>query len=90
MTAKATTRPAGPRAKPAQKTSAAKNLRGLLPYLGRYKGAIALGLLTLVIMGLIGNIVPLATGIITDTLAGSSRPFELATHGAHDVAPLNW
>ena len=90
MTAKATTRPAGPRAKPAQKTSAAKNLRGLLPYLGRYKGAITLGLLTLVIMGLIGNIVPLATGIITDTLAGSSRPFELATHGAHDVAPLNW
>jgi ATP-binding cassette, subfamily B, multidrug efflux pump len=43
-----------------------------------------------VLMGLIGNIVPLATGVITDTLAGSSRPFELAMHGAHDVGPLNW
>ena len=41
-------------------------------------------------MGLIGNIVPLTTGIITDTLAGSTRPFEIATHGAHDVTPLNW
>ncbi|HXX17732.1 MAG TPA: ABC transporter ATP-binding protein [Candidatus Eremiobacteraceae bacterium] len=89
MTAAATTRPARPAANNSKK-SAASNLRGLLPYLGRYKGAIALGLLTLVLMALIGNIVPLATGIITDTLAGSSRPFELAMHGAHDVGPLNW
>jgi ATP-binding cassette subfamily B multidrug efflux pump len=41
-------------------------------------------------MGLIGNIVPLTTGVITDTLAGSARPFERAMHGAADVAPLNW
>lgn len=77
-------------AKKSPKASSWRNLRGLLPYLGRYKGAIALGLLTLVLMGLIGSIVPLTTGIITDTLAGSSRPFELATHHSSDVAPLNW
>ena len=58
------------------KTSGWQNLRGLLPYLGRYKGAIAFGLLALALMGLIGNIVPLATGIITDTLAGSPHPFQ--------------
>jgi ATP-binding cassette subfamily B protein len=65
-------------------------LRGLLPYLGRYKGAIAAGMTALVLMGLIGSVVPLATGIITDTVAGSSRPFERAMHGASDVGPLNW
>ncbi len=80
MSSPATTGSAGNAAKKAPKTSARKNLRGLLPYLGRYKGAIAFGLLTLVLMGLIGSIVPLTTGIITDTLAGSSRPFEFVTH----------
>jgi ATP-binding cassette, subfamily B, multidrug efflux pump len=90
MSSPATTGSAGNTAKNAPKTSAAKNLRGLLPYLGRYKGAIAFGLFTLVLMGLIGSIVPLTTGIITDTLAGSSRPFEFVTHGANDVTPLNW
>ncbi|HEX8872198.1 MAG TPA: ABC transporter ATP-binding protein [Candidatus Acidoferrum sp.] len=74
----------------ARKASGWENLRGLLPYLGRYKGAIAIGLLTLALMGLIGNLVPLATGVITDTLAGSAKPFERAAHGATDVAPLNW
>jgi ATP-binding cassette subfamily B protein len=72
------------------KVSARENLRGLWPYLGRYKGSIALGMFTLALMGLIGNIVPLATGVITDTLAGSSHPFERATHGGADVGPLNW
>jgi len=74
MSATATTAGVGT-AKKAAKASTWSHLRGLLPYLGRYKGPIALGLLTLALMGLIGNIVPLATGIITDTLAGSPRPF---------------
>ncbi|MFI5098414.1 MAG: ABC transporter ATP-binding protein [Candidatus Acidiferrales bacterium] len=81
---------AGEPAKKGAKVSSWENLRGLLPYLGRYKGAIALGMLTLLLMGLIQNVVPLTTGIITDTLAGSPRPFELAMHGAHDVPPLSW
>jgi len=81
MSAAATTLRAQGTAKNAPKTSSWKNLHGLLPYLGRYKGAIALGLLTLLLMGLIGNIVPLTTGIITDTLVGSARPFS-STAGA--------
>jgi ATP-binding cassette subfamily B multidrug efflux pump len=57
------------------KVSAWKNLRGLFPYLRRYPGGLALGLLATVLMGIIGNIVPLAIGIIIDVLAGSARPF---------------
>lgn len=75
MSTAATTLREGETAKRASKTTGWQNLRGLLPYLGRYKSAIALGLLALLLMGLIGNVVPLATGVITDTLAGSQRPF---------------
>jgi ATP-binding cassette, subfamily B, multidrug efflux pump len=57
------------------KVSAWKNLRGLFPYLQRYPGGLALGLLATVLMGVVGNVVPLATGIIIDVLAGSERPF---------------
>jgi ATP-binding cassette, subfamily B, multidrug efflux pump len=57
------------------KASAWKNLRGLFPYLRRYPGGLALGLLATVLMGIIGNLVPLAIGIIIDVLAGSARPF---------------
>jgi ATP-binding cassette subfamily B multidrug efflux pump len=57
------------------KASARNNLAGLWPYLRRYPGAITVGLITLVGMSLIGNIIPLATGVLTDTLAGSPRPF---------------
>ena len=57
------------------------HLRGLIPYLGRYKGPISLGLFTVALMTLIGNLIPLAAGIITDTLAGSAAPFE-HTRGA--------
>jgi ATP-binding cassette, subfamily B, multidrug efflux pump len=77
---------------PAKKGQASSwhNLRGLLPYLGRYKGAIALGLLTLALMGLVGNIVPLATGIITDTLTGSPRPFSHTTEGQAPMLGVDW
>ena len=61
--------------------SARENLRGLWPYLGRYKGSIAVGLVCLALMGLVGNLVPLASGIIVDTLSGSSRPFTSAESG---------
>jgi len=70
--------------------SARENLRGLLPYLGRYKGAIALGLLCLAVMGFIGNLVPLAAGIMTDTLAGSSRPFLHTEKGHPTVMMSDW
>ena len=72
------------------KKSTWQNLRGLVPYLARYKGAITLGLLTLALMGLIGNIVPLATGIITDTVAGSPRPFSHPMHGVAGAVGSDW
>jgi ATP-binding cassette subfamily B multidrug efflux pump len=65
---------------PQAHTSAAKNLFGLMPYLARYKPAIAIGLLALALTSIIGNIIPLATGVMTDILAGSDRPFESNTH----------
>jgi len=51
-----------------------------VPYLARYRPAIALGLLALVLTSIVGNIIPLATGVMTDILAGSPRPFETNTH----------
>ena len=65
--------------KPA-KTSAWGNLLGLAPYLRRYWWPVAVGLLALILMGLVGNLVPLATGVITDTLAGSTHPFQHTEH----------
>jgi ATP-binding cassette, subfamily B, multidrug efflux pump len=61
-----------------------KDLSGLMPYLRRYIWAIALGLFGVLLMGIIGNVIPLATGVITDTLAGSPVPFEhsAGTRGA--------
>jgi ATP-binding cassette subfamily B protein len=55
-----------------------KDLSGLLPYLKRYTGSIVFGLFMVLLMGIIGNILPLATGVMTDTIAGSPAPFEHA------------
>ncbi len=63
-----------------------ENLRGLMPYLGRYKGSIAVGLITLALMGFIGNLVPLAAGIIVDSLAGNTRPFQESPSGGMESA----
>jgi len=65
---------------PQAHSSSAKNLLGLVPYLARYRPAIALGLLVLALTSIVGNIIPLATGIMTDILAGSARPFESNSH----------
>jgi ATP-binding cassette subfamily B multidrug efflux pump len=81
MSAAASTLNATAGAKQAPKASAWKNLLGLLPYLRKYTGAITLGLVALALMGLVGIIWPLATGVITDTLAGSPHPFDHAAIG---------
>jgi ATP-binding cassette, subfamily B, multidrug efflux pump len=87
-TSAAVLRAGGPR-KPGVSTW--ENLRGLWPYLGRYTGPIALGMVALAIMGLIGVLVPLATGIITDAVAGSARPFERVAPGVTaDIGALQW
>jgi ATP-binding cassette subfamily B multidrug efflux pump len=64
-------------AKPAAaKSSSWRNLVGLLPYLKRYPGGIALGMLCLLLTSIVGNVIPLATGVITDVVAGNARPFQ--------------
>jgi ATP-binding cassette subfamily B multidrug efflux pump len=71
---------AGTEARKPPKVSSWKNLSGLTPYLARYPGAITLGLLAILLTSLIGNAIPLMTGVITDVIAGSARPFESGTH----------
>ena len=71
------------------KVSSWKNLRGLFPYLKHYTGGITLGLFALALMGIVGNVVPLATGIIIDVLAGSARPFSNGATGV-GALPATW
>src|SRR5438309_3071595 len=72
---------AGANKSPVQEhSSSAKNLLGLMPYLRRYRPAIVWGMLALALTSIIGNVIPLATGVMTDILAGSLRPFESNTH----------
>jgi ATP-binding cassette, subfamily B, multidrug efflux pump len=75
MSAPANANSSSPGTPKPRKTTSMEHLLGLRPYLKRYPGAIISGLTTLLLMGLIGNIIPLATGILTDTLTGSPRPF---------------
>src|SRR5437763_3149137 len=72
----ATTRANSPGTNTGTEPPPSKNLRGLMPYLRRYTGPIIFGLLMVFFMGAVSNILPLATGILTDTLAGSPAPFE--------------
>src|SRR5580704_14393217 len=68
-------------ARPARKPSGWDHLKTLLPYVRRYKGMVALGLVALALMGIVGSMPQLILGAITDCLQGSKVP--LATlHGA--------
>jgi len=51
-----------------------KQLVRLLPYLGRYKAGMTFGMLTLVAMGLVGNVVPLIMGVIFDCIGNEPKP----------------
>ncbi len=59
---------------PPRQASASKNLRALLPYIARYKGQVALGLLVLLGMGIVGNLLPIIIGTMIDSLSGAARP----------------
>jgi ATP-binding cassette subfamily B protein len=72
----------------AQKSPPKKDLSGLMPYLRRYPGGIVIGLLMAVLMSLIGNALPLAIGVMTDTLAGNPVPFEHTTRAGALPAPF--
>jgi ATP-binding cassette subfamily B multidrug efflux pump len=81
VSAAAATVGAATTAKKPPKSSSWKNLVGLGPYLGRYPGATALGMFALVVSSVAQNVIPLATGVLTDILAGSARPFEKSAQG---------
>lgn len=78
-----------------QKTKALKELQSLLPYVGRYKGATGIGLVTLILMGLVGAAPPLLIGVLTDLLSYAPRalpkvdgiPRELMAPALHFYAP---
>jgi ATP-binding cassette subfamily B multidrug efflux pump len=81
MSAAAVTIGATTTAKKPPKSSSWKNLVGLFPYLSRYRGATALGMFALVVASVAQNVIPLATGVLTDILAGSAKPFERSAQG---------
>src|SRR5258707_15898845 len=77
-----------PNAKPAPaRSSSWRNLVGLWPYLKRYPGGVALGMLCLLLTSVVGNLIPLATGVITDVAAGNAWPFQ---SGAQTQLGGNW
>jgi ATP-binding cassette subfamily B multidrug efflux pump len=63
------------------KSSSGKSLAGLIPYLKPYKGAIALGFVVLALTSIVGTVIPLTTGVITDVLAGDAAPFQHGEQG---------
>lgn len=69
------------------KLSGWKEIKTLVPYVLRYKGMTALGLLTLALMGLVGALPQLIIGMITDLVQGSPRT--LATLGGFSRAALS-
>jgi len=60
--------------RPAKRPSGAKHLRSLLPYLGRYKGGVFLGMLMNLGLGVTSVLAPILTGAIFDTLSGEPVP----------------
>jgi ATP-binding cassette, subfamily B, multidrug efflux pump len=81
---------ANPSKPPVAKSSSWRNLAGLWPYLKRYPGGIALGMLCLLLTSLIGNIIPLDTGVITDVVAGNPRPFQSGAQNEVTGSLAHW
>jgi ATP-binding cassette subfamily B multidrug efflux pump len=61
-------------ARPARKPSGWEHLKPLLPYVARYKGMVALGLVLDALMGMVGALPQLIQGIIMDSLGGLPAP----------------
>src|ERR1700683_1930817 len=77
----------GTAARPARKPSGWQHLTPLLPYVARYKGMVALGLVLDALMGIVGAVPQLVQGIITDSLGG--LPVPLSTLGG-DARRILW
>jgi ATP-binding cassette, subfamily B, multidrug efflux pump len=77
--------PVAAAARPAKKPSGWQNLKPLLPYLGRYKGMVALGLLLDALMGIVAALPQLVQGIIADCLNGLPQPLTTLSGSARAV-----
>src|ERR1700683_2209761 len=51
-----------------------KQLSRLMPYLLNYKGGMTIGMITLVLMGLVGNLIPIIMGVIFDCIGKEPKP----------------
>jgi len=71
---------ARPVARPERRPSGWQHLKTLLPYVARYKGMTALGLLMLMLMAIAGAVPQLVQGIIVDCLSGLAAPLA-SLHG---------
>ena len=76
-------------ARPVKQASGWDHLKTLIPYVRRYKGMTALGLLTNTLMGLVGAFPQLIIGMITDCISGSARTLSTLTGTARTaLSPL--
>jgi ATP-binding cassette, subfamily B, multidrug efflux pump len=74
---------------PAKQASGWDHLQSLLPYVKRYKGMVALGILTNTLMGLVGALPQLIVGMITDCVSGSAHTLSTISGEARTVlSPL--
>ena len=72
-----------------KKPSGWDHLKTLLPYVNRYKGMTALGLVTNTLMGLVGAFPQLIIGMITDCISGSAHTLSTLTGTARAaMSPL--
>jgi ATP-binding cassette subfamily B multidrug efflux pump len=77
--------PVAATARPAKKPSGWQNLKPLLPYVSRYKGMVALGLVLDLLMGVVGALPQLVQGIIADCLNGLPQPLTTLAGSARSV-----
>jgi ATP-binding cassette, subfamily B, multidrug efflux pump len=77
--------PVAAAARPAKKPSGWQNLKPLLPYVGRYKGMVALGLVLDALMGIVAALPQLVQGIIADCLNGLPQPLTTLSGSARAV-----
>jgi ATP-binding cassette subfamily B protein len=76
---------AGAAARPERKPSGWDHLKSLLPYVGRYKKMVSVGLSALAITGIVGALPQLIIGIIFDCLQGSPHALSTLSGTARSV-----
>lgn len=72
-------------ARPERGPSGWDHMKTLLPYVRRYKAMTALGLLTTILMAIVGALPQLIIGVITDLLKGSGQPLSTLMGASRDL-----